>query len=46
MDGSTSVILREVKSDREGEVSHDIPYMWNLKTNDTNELKKHRNSQT
>jgi len=26
-----SVILREVKSDREGEVSHDIPYMWNLK---------------
>ena len=26
------------KSDREGEISYDIPYMWNLKRNDTNEL--------
>ena len=26
------------KSDREGKVSHDIPYMWNLKRSDTNEL--------
>ena len=25
------------KSDREGEISYDIPYMWNLKGNDTNE---------
>ena len=25
-------------SDREGGTSHDIPYMWNLKRNDTNEL--------
>ena len=32
------VILSEVKSDREGEISYDIPYMWNLKRNDTNEL--------
>ena len=32
------VILSEVKSDREGEISYDIPYMWNLKINDTNEL--------
>ena len=30
------------KSDREGEISYDIPYMWNLKRNDTNELTKHR----
>ena len=28
------------KSDREGEISYDIPYMWNLKRNDTNELIK------
>ena len=26
------------KSDKEGELSYDIPYMWNLKINDTNEL--------
>ena len=30
-----SVILSEV---REGEISYDISYMWNLKRNDTNEL--------
>ena len=29
-----SVILSEVKSDREGEI-YDIPYMWYLKRNDT-----------
>ena len=28
-----SVILSEV---REGEISYDIPYMWNLERNDTN----------
>ena len=35
-------------SDREGEISYDIPYMWNLKRNDTNELtyKTERDSQT
>ena len=33
------VILSEV---REGKLSYDIPYMWNLKRNDTNE----RDSQT
>ena len=32
-----SVALSEV-SQTEGEMSYDIPYMWNLKTNDTNEL--------
>ena len=25
------VILCEVKSDREGQISYDIAYMWNLK---------------
>ena len=33
------------KSDREGEISGDIPYMWNLKRNDTNELTKQKDSQ-
>jgi len=27
-----------VKADREGKISYDIPYMWNLKENDTNEI--------
>lgn len=31
------VTLREVKSDREGEI-YDIPDRWNLKINDTQEL--------
>ena len=30
------------KSDREGEISYDIPYMWNLKRNDTNDLTKQK----
>ena len=36
------------KSDREGEILYDIPYMWNLKRNDTNEItsKTERDSQT
>ena len=36
------------KSDRETEISYDIPYMWNLQRNDTNELtqKTERDSQT
>ena len=34
--------------DREGEISYDIFYVWNLKRNDTNELfyKTERDSQT
>jgi len=42
------VILSEVKSDREGEISHDIPYMQTLKRNDTNEFinKTETDSQT
>ena len=41
-----SVILSEViqteKSDREGEISYDILYMWNLERNDTNEFTKQK----
>ena len=33
-----SVTPSEVKSDPEGEIVYDIPYMWNLKGNDINEL--------
>ena len=41
-----SVILSEVKSDGEGEI-YDIPYMWNLKRNDTVNLQvSERDSQT
>ena len=35
--GLEIIILSEVKSNR-GEISSDIPYMQNLKRNDTNEL--------
>ena len=31
------VTLSEVSQDREGEI-YDIPYIWNIKSNDTNEL--------
>ena len=31
------VILRS-KSYRAGEISYDVPFMWNLKRNDTNQL--------
>ena len=30
------------KLDREGERAYDIPYIWNLKINDTNELMKQK----
>ena len=36
-----SVILNDIKSDKEGEIMYDIPYMWNLK-NDTNKLTKQK----
>ena len=32
------------KSGREGEISYDTPYMWNLKRNDTNGLTKQKQS--
>ena len=38
MDGPREHYTEQNKSDREGEISYDIPYMWNLKRNDTNEL--------
>ena len=42
------VILSEVKTDREGEISYDIPYLWDLKRNDTDKLtyKRERDLQT
>ena len=27
---------------REGEISYDVPYLWNLKRNDENELTKQK----
>ena len=35
-------------ADREGKILYDIPYMWNIKRNDTNELiyKTETDSQT
>ena len=41
-----SVTLSEVKSDREEEILYDIPYMWDLKRNDTNEPTKHKETHT
>ena len=40
----TSTLLKgyKVQSYREGEISYDIPYKWNLKRNDTNELNEKR----
>ena len=48
MDGSRDCHTEWSKSDREGEISYGIPYMCNLKRNDTNELtyKIERDSQT
>ena len=37
-----SVILSEVKSDRKEEILYDIPYLWDLKRNDTNEPTKQK----
>ena len=37
MDGSRYCHTEWSKSDK-GEIAYDIPYMWNLKRNDTNEL--------
>ena len=38
MDGPRDCHTEWSNSDREGEVSYDIPYIWNLKRNDTNKL--------
>ena len=42
MDGPRECHTEWSKSDREGEISYDIPYVWNLKRNDTNELTKQK----
>ena len=34
----TECHTKQNKSDWAGEISYDIPYTWNLKRNDTNEL--------
>ena len=34
------------KSDREGEILYNIPYMWNLKIKNTNELTYETDTQT
>ena len=48
MDGPKDCHTEWSKSDREGEIPYDIPYMWSLKRNETNELtcKTERDSQT
>ena len=40
MDGPRDCHIKRSKSGREGEISYDILYIWNLKRNDTNELTK------
>ena len=42
MNGPRECHTERSKSDREGEISYDIPYMWNLKRNDTTELTKQK----
>ena len=44
MDGPREFYTEGSKSDREGEISHYILYMWNLNRNDTNELTKQKKS--
>ena len=38
MDGPTDYHTKWSKPDREKQISYDIPYLWNRKKNDTNEL--------
>ena len=45
MDGPRECHTEWSKSDRDGEISYDIPYMWNLKRNNTNELTKQKEMQ-
>ena len=42
MDGPRECHVEWDKSDRGGEISYDIPYMWTLKRNDANELTKQK----
>ena len=38
MNGPREGHTERSKSEREGEISYDVPYMWNLKRKDTNGL--------
>ena len=42
MNGPRNCHTEWSKSDREGEILYDIPYLWNLKINDTSELTKQK----
>ena len=42
MHGPSECHTESSKSNREGEIPYDIPYMWTLKRNDTNGLTKQR----
>ena len=42
MDGPRDCHPEWSKSDREGEILYDTPYMWNLRRNDTNAFTKQR----
>ena len=46
MNGPRECQNERSKPDSEGEISHDIPYMWNLKRNDINKLTYKTDSQT
>ena len=48
MDGPRDCHTEWAQSDREGEISYDLPCVWNLKRNDTNKLthQTERESQT
>ena len=38
MNGLRECYTKWSKSDREGEISYDTSYVWNIKRNDTNEV--------
>ena len=42
MNGPRDCYTEWSKSDREGEILYGIPYMWNLKRNNTNKLTKQK----
>ena len=42
MDGPRECRTEQNKSDREGEILYNIPYVWNLRRNDRNALTKQK----
>ena len=42
--GLEIAIVSVSKSDREGKIAYDIPYMWNLKRNDTDQCTKQKDT--